>query len=110
MYCLSPLGQFWNVPITIRKADDTKFNDIYKVVVQPQESTHRSFYAEYNRHAQSGERKPCLYAGTSQDNRHTNDRDLVIEGHVSSYHMPSLHSTDYVFSKFESSRCEAGSS
>ena len=53
---------------------------LYKVVDQPQESVHRSLILRrlQSPHAQSltwsGDRKPCLYAGMSQGDRHAHQR------------------------------------
>ena len=115
-----PVGQFWNIPITISPITSSTTpltsNSLpppYILTLSPPSPTpQRQFIGRlyYNTWDKRG--SECFYAGSGQGGplgelESPQLRDSVIEGTYTDYIVSSLFETEFEYSRFDSSQCTA---
>ncbi len=105
------IGQFWNVPVSVQRYNRSESigfaNSYYNVTIMHPNSSPRSFlgflWSVAWEYSTTGERKPCLYAGTKNAGRTSEIAELtgsVIEGFYLDYATDQAFGTNFKYSQF----------
>lgn len=115
---LFPVGQFWNIPITISPITSSTTpltsNSLpppYILTLSPPSpSPERQFLARLYSNTWDKRGSECFYAGSAQGGplgelESPQLRDSVIEGRYTDYIVSSLFGTEFQYSRFDSNQC-----
>ena len=87
-------------------------SNFYTVIVNPDDSSARSFIAEVYSRTWDKRQESCLYAGNSQGGSYSEIQDpslpadSVIQGSFRDYRTTGLYATQWTYSKFEAEACQ----
>ena len=110
MRCFSSisLGQFWNIPVTIKFHSEIDGHDYYNVTVSHPLSKPRSFSGLLHDEDWDSQKKKCFYVGNVQGGPSPEVPgldDSVIEGPYTDYVVDSKFDTQFRHAVFEENKC-----